>query len=653
MSSFAGLEMGKRALNAFRLGIQTAGHNVSNVMTEGYSRQKVSLATTNPYAVPGITTPSPGQIGTGVMVSEIIRIRDEFLDFQFRSELSKLGYWSTINQYYNTVETYFAEPAGTGIRATFDAFWSSLQDLQSNPESPAARQSVVDQANSLGTMLNTLVSGVDEYASIVNTEVKSYVDQVNTMLHEVASLNTQISAVQASGQNPNDLMDQRDLLLDKLSEMMDVDIQDPFKTGDVMGEFFLTLNGRTLVQGDKVREVVAHAFQWENQTYYDVQVRDNEFDIVEDCGVALAISTGPEGVHMLSVDRLANGEAWTVGGEDALCLNPNGSVKMDVEPAQSHTSEVFENGVVLGEGSPGEKYNIRLSVGGSSVTVTLTWNDTDQKWDMSNDLDTSVTGSSAGGELLGTELESYLNSVFSNASNPIGLTAAVTPAGTGSTLTIASADGTSPVTAVDDGNILGLPGTPVSMRVRPITTTEALGLSTSFRIQVGSQGTLVASKIFSNAGNPDLDPGDILGEGQAGESYTFRVAADDYEANITVKWNDATQKWDMTSDTGHSSSSAGTNLAAGELSGFLSSTLPSGGDHGFIVRTGGTPPSQFSIASADNHLISITDVEGDLAAHMGMVNTNPVVTIDVAAEDSLETIRNKINEKYQEAYGLT
>jgi flagellar hook-associated protein 1 FlgK len=197
-----------------------------------------------------------------------------------------------------------------------------------------------------------------------------------------------------------------------------------------------------------------------------------------------------------------------------------------------------------------------------------------------------------------------------------------------------------------------------------MTTTEALGLSTSFRIQVGSQGTQVASKNFANTSNPDLNAGDILGEGQPGETYTFRVGANDYQVDVTVTW-DETQNagaggWVLTSDTDTSVPvvSMSAHLTVTDVANFLKQpkVLPSTGDDAFTVKTG--PDSngnivQFSIASDNNYLISISDVVGNLAARMEMVNPNPVITIEVTESDSLETIRNKINEKYQEAYGLT
>ena len=656
MNSFFGLEMGKRALNAFRMGIQTAGHNITNVKSEGYSRQRVNLSAADPYTMPGLMNPgNPGQIGTGVSLDEIVRIRDEFLDFQYRSELSDLGYWSKINSMYETVQLYIAEPSGSGVRAAFNSFWSALQDLQKNPEIPAAREAVVQAATSLGTMIDTIVKGYDQYASIVNSEVKSAVDQANTILYEIASLNKQIYQIKALGQNPNDLLDKRDVLLDNLSKMMDIEIDEPFTAGDVTGEFFITLNGRAILQGDKVRELVAHAFEWEGKTYYDVQVRDNEFDIVSDCTVALALATGPEGVHQLNVDRLANGKEWTVGGEDPVCLNPDGTPKTVL------TSKTFANGIVTGPGTVnGETKTFTVKSGGDSIDFTLTWNGSEWEFSNSKGIAASI-GDSGDGDLSVDELVSYMNEVLGDdslktAGSPL---AGITATANGNSFALNSS--TSAITVTDSSGLLDFTTSFVQMRLRPLTTDEALGLLGSFRIQVGSQGTQVASKIFSNSNNPDLAQGDILGAGSDGDSYTFRVGAGDYQVDVTVSWDGAANGgaggWVMTSDTGKPPlTSATDHLSVEDLSDFLKSVLPSSGDDGFSVNVGPqntVPKTQFSIGSNNNYLISISDVKGDLAAQMGMANPNPTITIDVVEIDTLETIRNKINEKYQEAYGLT
>ena len=612
INSFAGLEMSKRALNAFRLGIQVAGHNVTNVSTEGYSRQKLNLSTTTPYTAPGLSSPViPGQIGTGVKADEIIRIRDEFLDFQYRSELSSLGYWYKINHMYDTVQLYLAEPMGDGVRAAFDFFWGAVQELHKNPESSAIRRAMVESAKTLGAMVDSIVKGYDSYASMVNSEIKAAVDEMNGILYDIAALNKQIYAVQTANQNPNDLLDKRDLLLDRLSQMIDIDIQEPFRNGDITGEFFLTLNGRTLIQGDKVRELVAHAFYWENKVYYDVQVRDNEFDIVENTGVALALATGPEGVHQLNVYRLANGEEWTVGGEDPLCLNPNGSLKTIL------TSQIFSDRNVLNDTDTSTK-TFTVSAGDFDVEFTLAWNGSE--WEM-----TAVVTDGAGGSwaadvrlagqpdvLTVDDLAKYMQDVFNGddsaftappPSPPFPLSISATS--NGNSLTVTS--NVNSVFITDDDGVLNTTTSYVHMRVRLATTTEALGISTSFRIQVGTQGTQVSSKVFNN---PDPAIGqNILGAGQPGESYTFRIGAHSYQIDVTVKWDDAAGNWVISSDNGASPASSATErLSVTDLSNFLKNALPSDLTNAFTVNVGGTPPQQFSIASDNNWLISISDV---------------------------------------------
>ena len=335
LNAFSGIEMGKRALNAYRLGMQTVGHNVSNMRTEGYSRQRVLRSTVQPMDLPGV-----GQVGQGMKADEIVRIRDQFLDFQYRSNLATKGYWDTINAVYQNLQNYIPEPKNKGLSAAMNTFYAAMRTLQQKPEDAAARRSLVEAARSIGGGLDTIVTGFETYAKNLNQQVLTAVQDANQILHKIAALNKQIYKAEALDQNANDLRDQRDLLLDKLSEMLDVTAQEPLRYGDVNGEFFLTLNGRALIQGDHVRELRAHAFQWDGQVYYDVQVAENEFDIVENCYVADVLATGPEGVHQLTVDRLANGKEWALGGGDPLCLD-----------TRAVTTSRFKDGVMLSDAS--------------------------------------------------------------------------------------------------------------------------------------------------------------------------------------------------------------------------------------------------------------------------------------------------------------
>ena len=666
INSFAGLEMSRRAMNAFQLGMKVAGHNVTNSSTVGFSRQRVNLSTTTPFTAPGLASPVfPGQIGTGVKADEIVRIRDQFLDFQFRAEMSALGYWNKINRMYNTVQLFLAEPAGNGVRAGMDAFWETVLELQKNPESSAIRRAMVESAKTLGGLLDNVIRGLDDYVDMLNREVQAAVGEINGMLHDVASLNRQIHAIKAAGQNPNDLLDKRDLLLDRLSYMIDIDIQEPFRHGNVTGEFFITLNGRTLVQGDNVRELVARPFFWNDKVYFDVQVRDNEFDIVEDTNITWALATGPEGVHQLNVLRLANGEQWRVGGEDPWCI-----ITTEL------TSREFVNGVILGPGATdGENRIFTVSAGGESFTFTVTWDDGNNEWVMTNNRNGTIV-TSAANELTVNELVTYMQSVFDDLALisppwPAGLTITATPDAGGNFFTI-TADTTAPtpveITLMDQSGLLGMRVTGnatlesfnVSMRVRPSTTTEPLGLASGFRIQVGTQGTQVTSRLFNT---PGLTPGDILAAWQPGEltRHTFRIGAHDYQIDVTVEWDSGSNSWVMTTDTGagpvmSTGGLAGERLTVEDLGNFLQDALSDSRPGKFAIGKGTpptVPPRQFSIASTDNFLISITDVTGNLADRMGMANPNPIINIDIEPEDCLETIRNKINEKFQAEFGLT
>src|SRR5690625_159690 len=144
MSTFHGLEMAKRALFAQQGALYTTGHNIANVNTDGYSRQRVNFQTSTPFPVPSRVQPQiSGQIGTGVDIGTMERIRNKFLDMQFRSENSRHEYWDTKQTTLSRLENLLNEPSSSGLSNTMDQFWQSLQDLASNPENDGDRQSVV------------------------------------------------------------------------------------------------------------------------------------------------------------------------------------------------------------------------------------------------------------------------------------------------------------------------------------------------------------------------------------------------------------------------------------------------------------------------------------------------------------------------------
>ena len=662
-STFGGIELGRSALNAFRLGMQTVGHNISNMDTEGYSRQRVNYVTAVPEDIPNV-----GQLGNGMIVSSIERIRDEFLDFQFRDVQSTLGYWEKINDLYETIQNYISEPNSSGIRSAMDTFFTSMQAMQEKPEDTSARQALVTSANSLGSMLDNLISSFNTYNESINLEIKQAVDDANGMLHNIAALNKEIYEAETLGQNANDLRDKRDVIVDKLSKMMDISYNEPYESNGVKGEFFLSVNGKVLVQGINVRELKAHAFMWDNQVYYDVQVAENEFDIVDDPSIAEALATGPEGSYQLSVDRTANGVEWTVGGGNAHCL----------ETYAVKTSE-FNGGVILTEGSSdiSRKLQFRvLDTDNNPSVLTVKIDKTSDGWKLRAekngnpelDSDGNVVSESVTGDLTAAKLVEFINKKAKATSTEVGVTATLD----GNSIIFTAKASNSPVELTDYSGMLGLlteakrEMTGVNMRVEPASVDDPLNISGSFRIQVGTQGTRVTSNNFGGNTGKNLEQGDILGSIESGDTtstrkHTFRIGVSGDQVDITASWNASTEKWILSSDLANSKE-VGEKLTVEDLTDFLEETFSKARDTDtpslakMKVTAGKTSTgkeTQFYIESGENHLLSISDVEGNLAEIMGMVNKSPVITIDVASSDSLVTIRNKINEKYQAEFGLT
>ena len=634
--------------------------------TEGYSRQRVNFATATPEDIPKI-----GQLGQGMVVSDIERIRDEFLDFQFRDVQSTLGYWEKMNDLYDSIQNYISEPTSSGIREAMDTFFTNVQNIQQSPEDTSARQALVTSANSLGLMLGNLVDNFNNYNQSINLEVKQAVDDANNMLHELAHLNLRISSAEALGQSANDLYDQRDVIIDKLSKMMDISYNEPLEHDGIKGEFFLTVNGRTLVQGTNVRELAAHAFMWDGQVYYDVQVSENEFDIVSNPNIADALATGPEGTYQLVVDRVANGVEWTTGGGDAHCL----------ETYMVKSSALSGN--ILDSESADIPYKLQfrsLDEDNTPHTLTVKIDRVNGTWQLRAEVDGeaeldangNVITTDEGAELTARELQEFISNKAQ--SSLINLKADINDDG----VITFSTEGSKQLEVTDYSGMLGklteftqeLPT--VYMRTKPAELDDALNISGSFRIQVGTQGTRITSENFKDSPNKGLGEGEILSTPQDNDTknYTFRVGVSGDQVDFSATWNETLGKWVLSSDLStetqivDSTNSVGDYvLKVEDLTSYMKSVLQKASlnsDNPALAKlsiTEGKSSSgvitQFYINSNDNHLLSISDVTGNLAERMGMVNTNPVITIDVESSDSLITIRNKINEKYSAEFGLT
>ncbi|WP_430790957.1 flagellar hook-associated protein FlgK [Virgibacillus flavescens] len=225
MSTFHGLEMAKQALFAQQSALYTTGHNISNANTEGYSRQRVNFETTSPFPTASRNRPEiPGQMGTGVEAGSVQRVRDKFLDYQFRTENSKAGYWNSKADSIARMESMMNEPSENGLSKTMDQFWQSLQDLSVNPKNSGARSVVAQRGLAVAETFNYLSSSLSSTRTDLKNQIDVTVKDANSILSQVNELNKQIQQIEPHGYLANDLYDERDRLVDELSGIVNIKV---------------------------------------------------------------------------------------------------------------------------------------------------------------------------------------------------------------------------------------------------------------------------------------------------------------------------------------------------------------------------------------------------------------------------------------------
>ena len=248
-STFSGIELGKRSIMAHTDAITTAGHNISNANTEGYSRQRVQLKEFDPLYKPDLERAErAGMIGQGMDSQSIKRVRDELLDQRITEQQHSESYWETRSKYYTMIEQIYNEPDDVSIRSNMDKFWEGWQELSVHPESQAARQAVVTRGESLADSIKTKWEALMGVGNLINGDIEATVKQVNDYTRQIAALNAEIVRSRGMGDNPNDLLDRRDLLVDKLSKI--INITSDMRDSD---EFMVHLDGHVLVQGGVAR----------------------------------------------------------------------------------------------------------------------------------------------------------------------------------------------------------------------------------------------------------------------------------------------------------------------------------------------------------------------------------------------------------------
>ncbi|MEK4629861.1 flagellar hook-associated protein FlgK [Solibacillus sp. FSL R7-0682] len=224
-STFMGLETSKRGLFTQQSALYTTGHNISNANTIGYSRQRVNMEATEGFPGTGLNSPTTaGHIGTGVQAHSVQRIRDEFVDRQYRQETNKLGYWEATTKAISQMEDVMSEPSEFGINQAFTEFWKSMEDVVDNPKDTAARQVLISKGQSLAESFNYMDTQLKLIQGNLGNEINVRTAEANNLLKQIGDINKQIQAIEPNGYMPNDLYDARDVLVDKLNDIIPVSI---------------------------------------------------------------------------------------------------------------------------------------------------------------------------------------------------------------------------------------------------------------------------------------------------------------------------------------------------------------------------------------------------------------------------------------------
>lgn len=246
-STFFGLNIGQTGLYAYQAALDTTAHNITNAETEGYSKQVMNQ--TAGKALP--VNSAYGMAGTGVSVTGVTQLREEYYDLKYWKNNKLYGEYSNKSHYMTEVENYFNDINVDGFTNAFNSVYSSLQELNKDPANPTVRTQLINYAENLTDYFNSVSTNLKSIQSECNFEIRNQVDEVNSKSQQIAALTKQINTLEISGGTANDLRDQRALLVDQISQIANISVSEK-KVGSVgsgVTSYVVKLDGVTLVDG--------------------------------------------------------------------------------------------------------------------------------------------------------------------------------------------------------------------------------------------------------------------------------------------------------------------------------------------------------------------------------------------------------------------
>ena len=236
-------------MTAAQTALQTTSHNVSNMNTPGYSRQRVNLQADNPYNYTGV-----GQLGTGVKMSGVVRVVDDYVTKQIQEETSSYSRHATKSDALSQLEMIFDEPSETGLSAGFSRVYAAWNYLGSSPELATAKTMVSQESQTLTDTIKQMANQIEGLEGDTLYSIEKDVLDFNEKVGQLSTLNKQIFNVVIKGQTPNDLLDQRDRLTTELASIADVTV-----TYDKFQGVKLELDDNPVLDGDTIRKLAVQS----------------------------------------------------------------------------------------------------------------------------------------------------------------------------------------------------------------------------------------------------------------------------------------------------------------------------------------------------------------------------------------------------------
>lgn len=268
-STFFGLDIGKTGLYAASVGINTAANNISNEKSEGYSRQVITQQARTPLNVYS----RYGLVGAGTEVTSVTRVRDIYYDNKYRYNNAKLAEQSDKYTYNLQIEDYFNEMQTEGFTSTYTEMFATLKQLNGTPDDSTLRIEFLNYAQSMSEYMNNIQTKLTKLQQEANMEVSNSVDQINTYTDQIASLNKQINMVEMAGGTANELRDQRDLALDKLSKIVPVNVNETKYEGG-KSDYLVKIGNLNVVQNYDSNKLTAVSRETLDNSYDAVGLYD-------------------------------------------------------------------------------------------------------------------------------------------------------------------------------------------------------------------------------------------------------------------------------------------------------------------------------------------------------------------------------------------